>query len=166
MFEQDGYCPSNSFNWMFQGMEDPNMAIKLRNEFGDRIGYMVYAKDEVATALNGEHCSIVEACRNICLAHDLASLLALLIPECVYAETGRKILIHDTINPKQAAREPIVETSSGRYSFFQNGRADNQHPLTRKGAKYLIQDLRWLLVIDDGNGKDDPVDIRIARLTI
>ncbi len=192
MFEDEGLCPSNSFFHMLLAMEDQEKAVEIQKRFGDRMGYAVYAKNEVAYV--GERNSLILAIQNDPdFGLRLADLLAILVPVCKYSEQGRKIVVHDVVSPYQAAGEDLFESDDG-FSFYENGVGNMHNPIKKKGSKYILETQndeydwaklmdamghqgvidktflrafcprpRFLVVVDDNDGSGD-IDIRIARV--
>lgn len=105
MYEtQGGFCPSNSFSFFMDSRKGNVLSKRTFEILGDRRGYMVY--DQAFTAkepyivdmfLHGE----------TTLGLEIAVILREYIPVCIYAEQGRKILIHDVINTSQIPSEAI-----------------------------------------------------------
>lgn len=102
MFENLGFCPSNSFTRYEMEMGDkvPMFWKRTQQLLGDRILYMVYTP--AGNHYNG-WCHVVECLvgATATLGIEVATKLETLIPECEYAETGRKILVTDVIHPFQ-----------------------------------------------------------------
>ena len=134
MFENEGFCPNNSF--YHYGMEGKHKISdaweKNCDILGDRLGYMVYT--EAGCAYKG--CYVVDCLMGESdIALEIAITLKTLIPECKYAEIGRKILITDVINPYQ------IPGISGGYDKFE----------TVDKKMQLFEDARYLCgVADEG----------------
>lgn len=97
MYENEGYCPNNSFMHYCIENEVPTIWERTEEILGDRPGYMVYTKNGVCH----EGYSYVVDClvgSTSRLGFDVACKLKELIPNCKYAEIGRKILVTDVSN--------------------------------------------------------------------
>ena len=101
MYEKEGYCPNNEFvHYPMENGPVPVLWDRTREILGDRTGYMVYT--EAGNSYYGS--SYVVDClvgSTTTLGVEVACKLRDLIQKCVYAETGRKILVTDVINPFQ-----------------------------------------------------------------
>ena len=153
MHEKEGFCPSNSFlHFKIERGETAEIGI-IDEILGSRMGYMVYGPGEcdsrfwyssIVTLLYGEPDGA---------AIKLAEHLVKLVPECEYAKCGRKIRLHD-IN---AIPSGIHFDNGARELRFENGTLAN-------GSKTIIQSPNWLVIVDNHNGGDDPVDVDICRI--
>lgn len=125
MFESLGFCPSNSFlrYEMAQGEKVPEFWERTREILGDRPGYMVYTE---AGSSYKDGCYVVDCLigATTTMGIEIANLLKMLIPNCKYAEVGRKILITDVINPFQIPHisrtyldSPFVSISDDMHIF-------------------------------------------------
>ncbi len=147
MYENLGFCPSNSFTTYFQtGERAPlfDKAQKALNLLGDRKGYMVY-----------EGCSpnynlpyIVDA---ICgatgtLGLQICAALEYLIPDCKYAVNGRKIRCHDVISPFDIPE--VSQETNERYLRFPSS------------STVLMEDERYLAGVINNS---DSVDIYLYQ---
>lgn len=153
MYEKEGFCPNNSFlHFKIERGETRETEI-IDEILGSRLGYMVYGPGEcdsrfwyssIVTLLYGEPDSA---------AIKLAEHLVKLIPECEYAKCGRKIRLHD-IN---AIPTDIHFDYGTRELRFEN-------ESTISGSKTIIQSPNWLVIVDNHNGGDDPIDVYICRI--
>lgn len=102
MFENEGFCPNNSFlHYVMEKQEElPEIWERTNELLGDRKGYMVYT--EAGCVWHG-YCYVVDCLvgATSTIGIEVATHLKTLIPNCKYAETGRKILVTDVINPYQ-----------------------------------------------------------------
>ena len=100
MFENLGFCPSNSFTKYEMEKEISEFWKRTQELLGDRIAYMVYTP---AGCNYHGYAYVVDALvgTTTTLGIEVATKLESLIPECKYAEKGRKILVTDVINPFQ-----------------------------------------------------------------
>ena len=112
MFENEGFCPSNSFGFYIREREDKNaLSDRVLDILGDRRGYMVYDKDSCS-----KEAYVVDMFLggNTTLGLEVAVILREYDPKCVYAEHGKKILIYDLINPHQMPLE-VSKYEDDRY---------------------------------------------------
>lgn len=102
MYEDLGFCPNNSFMQyeLEHHGEVPELWKRTCEILGERPVYMVYTKE--GYVYNG-WCYVVDCLVGATntMGVEIACLLKTMIPECKYAEVGRKILITDVINPFQ-----------------------------------------------------------------
>lgn len=112
MYEREGYCPNNAFfHYVLSRsaiFEDKNSNLRrIYDVLGDRKGYMVYA--EKAFDRSFFYSSIVEACLSDWdFGLEAAYYLKTLVPECVYAEKGKKIVIYDVFSLKGLSGKKIT----------------------------------------------------------
>lgn len=158
MFENEGFCPSNSFyNCQFDRNPLANEIMKI---LGDQKGYMVYSKN--GYAWDGEDCSIVNALiggEDGILGMKVASYLNSLDPNCKYAEHGKKIVITDYINPYQISDKLGYIEEGGHYKFFFCHSSVDDCEFIDDGVR-LFYDQRYLLTIKDG----DVIEVKIWRI--
>lgn len=152
MFEKEGYCPNNAFT--------SNM--RAKKMLGARTAYMVYYENDVEYGTKRPN--IVECldCDDENLSVQICSHLQSIIPVCIYAERGRKIRIHDIVNPHQCASDLIQmgELNKWEWSFAVDGRANVDYPVLTKGSRRIFFNNDWFVMIDDHSGEEsDPVDI-------
>ena len=127
MYENEGFCPNNSFLHyaMEHNEEIPEFWKRTREILGDRPGYMVYTK---AGCSYNDWCYVVDCLIGATntMGVEIACLLQTMIPKCKYAEVGRKILITDVINPFQIphigrgyvnSQEKFMATSDDMHIF-------------------------------------------------
>lgn len=137
MYENLGFCPSNSFlSYLVRKKEIPAIWERTKKLLGDRIGYMVYT--EAGYSYYG--CYVVDclAGSTSTLGLEVACKLQAMIPECEYARIGRKILVTDVINPFQI---PGLRRSGTTYisDFVGSGNLD------------VLEDDRYVVgIIDEG----------------
>ena len=153
MYEREGFCPNNSFfRFKMDNGETKEIGI-IDKILGSRPGYMVYSSGEcdsryryssIVTLFYGEPDGA---------ALKLAKHLASLIPECEYAKCGRKIRLHD-IN--------AVPSDIYYYDETMDMRFDNGELVS--GSKTIIQSPNWLVIVDNHDGGDDPIDVYIYRI--
>lgn len=102
MFEDLGFCPSNSFTQyeLEKGGKVSPFWEQTQKLLGSRIGYMVYTP--AGNSYNGG-CHVVDCLVGATtpMGISIATKLETLIPKCIYAEVGKKILLTDVINPFQ-----------------------------------------------------------------
>ncbi len=149
MYEREGFCPTNSFlHYAISKTEDEAESIKKRMDIlGDRTGYMVYDSNHVAYGTKWP--SVVELLLSNDMGEDVAKLLVMLVPECKYAEIGKKICIKDVINPLQIP--DLFQLTSRSWSLLgQNGTVNINNPVRRKDEKFLFFDDEYVVVIEDG----------------
>lgn len=93
MYENEGYYP---YNELLERLEQINLGNRIKELLGERMTYMVYAKNEN----NYKESYVVLAITNqiSTLGVEIATALKTLMP---YSKECRKILLHDVINPYQ-----------------------------------------------------------------
>ena len=143
MFEKEGYCPSSAFLHYGETYEVSPLWKKTEEILGDRIDYMVYTKG--GQSYKGGF--IVDALKggNDTLGIEVATALKIFIPYCKYAETGKKILCTDVINP---AIIPVkIVEKDGKWTSFE---------------AFVFEDSRYLVVIQDFD-EDEEVRVYIFK---
>lgn len=99
MYENEGFCPNNSFlRYQLENYENvPEFWERTREILGDRTGYMVYTENGCS---NNDWCYVVDCLvgSTTTLGVEVACKLEAMIPDCVYGKTGRKILVTDVIS--------------------------------------------------------------------
>lgn len=96
MYENQGYCPNNSFG--FEKIPAGDGWEEVKEVLGARTGYMVYPNG----SNNYAGCYIVPMLKEgDTVARKVAYKLQAFIPECIYAKKGKKIACYDVINPYQ-----------------------------------------------------------------
>lgn len=100
MFENEGFCPNNSFlHCAIQyGDNIPENYQRTHELLGARPGYMVYTPGGVSYYGWPYVCDALIGATGT-FGIEVACYLQTMIPTCVYAETGRKIWVTDLINP-------------------------------------------------------------------
>lgn len=139
MYENLGFCPTNSFlHYMLECNNVPEVWMRTREILGDRTDYMVYT--EAGCAYKG-WCYIVDCLvgAKTTIGVEIACLLKTMIPQCKYAETGRKILVTDVINPYQ-----IPYINRGYINSVEKFMSSNDN-------MHIFEDERYVCgVIDEG----------------
>ena len=152
MYENEGYCPNNAFasNMMAKGILE------------SRTAYMVYHENDVEYA--SRRPSIVECldCGDRSLIVQICSHLQTIFPVCIYPGNGRKIRIHDIVNPHQCASDLVQmgDLDKWNWSFTEHGHANENHPLLSKDSRRIFFNNDWFVMINNHGGEEaDPVDI-------
>lgn len=137
MYENEGFCPNNSFlHYQMEKKEDvPVIWERTREILGDRTGYMVYT--EAGCSYYG-WCYVVDCLvgSTSTLGVEVACKLETMIPNCKYAETGRKILVTDVINPFQIPG-------------LNRGYVNNAEKFVGSDKLYVLEDKRYVVGITD-----------------
>lgn len=162
IYEQDGPCPADLFFYFHLHHQEVSENIKKVDDIlGDRKGYMVYGPDHDDRF---RYTSIVECLFGSAVGISVANYLADLIPVCVYGETGKKIRIHDIINPKTIADDVYwINELKNVWTFTINGEIDTNHPVTKKDSRKLFFDKDWFVLIDN---QETAVEIYLYRKLI
>lgn len=120
MYENRGFCPSNSFTLEEMRGNTSYFWNRTRELLGDRIGYMVY--DDVPKG-NG-HGYFVDALTHATgtLGIEVAAALKTMIPECHYAnaEVGLPIVLKDVDGLPSARNVGDVAFEDNRYMVVLN----------------------------------------------
>ena len=151
-YENEGYCPSNSFGMYYPDQRNP-LADDILKIAGSRIGYMVYEKR--ACAWNREWSSIVDAMLGGTgiLGMEIACYLRALAPVCKYGESELKILISDQVSPGAISDDIAHVEENGKYKwgFFVNGLCGCDNMVTYCDDKTIFYDDRYLVVINSSD---------------
>ena len=152
MFETEGFCPNNSFLHygikMSGDIQAANKIEKVLKVLEDRTGYMVY--DPKMTAWGTDYPSIVELLLGDDTGIDIAKMLVQMIPQCKYAEVGKKTLIKDVISPLQIPG--IYNITDKVWSFkSQDGTLDMYHPVMHESNRHLFTSDNFVSVVEDQN---------------
>ena len=102
MYENLGFCPNNQFlHYALEEKNIPDVWNRTREILGDRTGNMVYTK--AGTSCRDKWCHVVDCLvgAESTIGVEISNLLKTMIPQCKYAEIGKKILVTDVINPFQ-----------------------------------------------------------------
>ena len=140
MYEDLGFCPNNSFGFEYPEHETGALWARTKELIGDRFGYMVYGKDEMAWGR--DVCSIVDVLKysTSTIGLEIACAIVAAIPTCRYAEYGKKILIRDIITPNQAPAKIGTERDGELIPFA------DQDPKVR-----IFQDERYFVEMTEVN---------------
>ena len=161
-YENLGFCPHNSF---VNAELFPNKQTVL-GVLGNRIADMYYPEDDKAWS---EDVSIVSAMLggDGTLGVQLACFLRFCSP-ISNLEIGKPIRIHDVLNPKHISKDLYCEDPAHcqGWSFFVDGKAIKDSPVTWKEGLFLFEDDSYLVAAKDDLATDPHVDIWIFQKPI
>ena len=161
-YEKLGFCPHNSFA---DADLFPNKAMIL-GVLGNRTADMYYPEDDKAWS---DDVSIVSAMLggDGTLGMQLACFLRFCSP-ISNLEIGKPIRIHDVLNPKHISKDLYCEDPEHcqGWSFFVDGKAIKDSPVTWKEGLFLFEDDSYLVAAKDDLANDPHVDIWIFQKPI
>lgn len=102
-YENEGFCPNNSFNF-YEG-EKSSKAQEIMKGLGSRPAFMVY--DENGTLYQPTSIVDVILGGDGFLGEQVMRVLSELIPKCEYPSIGKKILIKDVLSRHTLTQERI-----------------------------------------------------------
>ncbi len=141
MYENQGYCPNNSFGSTEIPAGDGWEEVK--EVLGARTEYMVYPN----ASNNYAGCYIVPMFKEGDeVARQVAYKLQAFIPECIYAEKGKKIACYDVINPYQIPMA-IGVNGNGKWVLCQG---------VSKAYAFVAENDNYLIAM-----KDEPEQVQI-----
>lgn len=164
MFRREGFCPTSSFfgKEVFAHPEHE----RIRTILGDRIYYMVYDNQSRRFCFTTSITDAFFGDANSLLGIQTANYLQAITPECSFPGSGRKILIRDVLNPEQIDKDirfdflttPDIFNRSVVWEFENKGNIK-----CIKGNRRIFYDDRYLIVIQNNQGENAPVEIYLFK---
>lgn len=148
MYEKEGSCPGICFEKFAMEIKKQGRAEKLFHMIGDRKSYMVY--DKGMETYGSTWPSVVELLLDDVQSEQIAFLLQVMIPECKYAEKGKKILIRDVLSPLNIPG--VYHLQGTKFSFMnEDGCLNVYHSVKseKDGKRVLFYSQKFVSVVED-----------------